>query len=187
VVVEIGKPARRYEAAASDEEGRNSSSPYRIPVFLDVTPTDIRLRKAAEVPTNASIREEITKQIITAIESGKTLPWRKPWTTSPNAGRAANVVSKRPYTGINPLLLELHRLKHGFSSRWYGTFRQWADLGLAVKKRPNHIEPGLFSIGPSQEPGLIPPPVMNRKTSSSCSAHTPSILLIRSLALRLSR
>lgn len=94
------------------------------------------------MPTSAELREEITKQIIAAIESGKRLPWRKPWTTSPNAGRAANVVSKRPYTGINPLLLEIHRLKHGLSSRWYGTFRQWSDLGLSVKKRPENVEAG---------------------------------------------
>ena len=94
------------------------------------------------MPSNTSIREQVTKQIVEAIEQKKTLPWRRPWSLSKNTGRAANVVSKRPYSGINPLLLEIHRLDHGLASRWYGTFQQWADLGMAVRKRPAHVEPG---------------------------------------------
>jgi len=93
------------------------------------------------MPTNASIRSQITAQLVRAIEGG-VLPWRRPWRRSPNSGRAANVVSKKPYNGINPLLLELHRLDHDLGSRWYGTFRQWADLGCQVMRRPDHVEPG---------------------------------------------
>lgn len=91
---------------------------------------------------NATIREQVTKTIVSAIESGNSLPWRRPWTQSKNTGRAANVVSKRAYSGINPLLLELHRQKHGFSSRWYGTFKQFADQGMTVQRRPAHVKSG---------------------------------------------
>lgn len=94
------------------------------------------------MPSNASIREQVTKQIVDAIENDNVLPWRRPWTLSKNSGRAANVISKRSYTGINPLLLEIHRLQHGFTSRWYATFRQWSELGMTVKKRPSHVESG---------------------------------------------
>ena len=59
------------------------------------------------------IRQQITQQIISALEQS-SIPWRRPWTTSKNAGRPANVLSKRAYSGINPLLLELHALEHGF-------------------------------------------------------------------------
>lgn len=93
------------------------------------------------MPTNDSIRSQITSQLIHAIESG-VKPWRRPWTTSKNAGRAANVVSKHPYSGINPLLLELHRMEHGFSSKWYGTYRQWEQLHCQVMKRPENVEKG---------------------------------------------
>ena len=94
------------------------------------------------MPTNASIRRQITQQIVKAIEKSNVLPWRRPWSLSKNTGRAANVVSQRPYNGINPLILELHRMEHGFSSRWWGTFRQWADMGMTVMKRPQHVEQG---------------------------------------------
>jgi len=93
------------------------------------------------MPTNASIRKQVTQQLVRAIEVG-VLPWRRPWRRSPNSGRAANVISKKPYNGINPLLLELHRLEHDLGSRWYATFRQWADLGCQVMRRPDHVESG---------------------------------------------
>jgi antirestriction protein ArdC len=91
--------------------------------------------------TNASLRSQITAQLVKAIEGG-VLPWRRPWRRSPNSGRAANVVSKKPYNGINPLLLELHRLSHDLGSRWYGTYLQWEQLGCQVRKRPHHVEQG---------------------------------------------
>jgi antirestriction protein ArdC len=93
------------------------------------------------VPTNAAIRRQITAQLVQAIERG-VLPWRRPWRRSPNTGRAANVASKRPYNGINPLLLELHRMEHDLGSRWWGTFNQWSDLGCRVMRRPEHVDRG---------------------------------------------
>ena len=69
------------------------------------------------------------------------MPWRRPWTTSKNTGRPANVVSKRAYTGINPLLLELDAMK-GFSSRYWATFNQWRQLGCGVMKRPDCVQAG---------------------------------------------
>ncbi len=91
--------------------------------------------------TNKQIREQITEQLINAMENG-LLPWRCPWSTSPNAGRPANVLSRKSYTGINPLLLGLHASKHRFQSRWYGTLRQWQSLGLRVQRRPDHVAAG---------------------------------------------
>ncbi len=93
------------------------------------------------MPTNASIRRQITDQIVKAIEQG-VKPWRRPWKVSPNAGRPVNLVSRQPYQGINPLLLELHRLEHGFSSKWYGTYQQWERLHCQVQRRPDHVEKG---------------------------------------------
>lgn len=91
--------------------------------------------------SQAELRRQLTDQIVEALE-GDLLPWRRPWSVSQNAGRATNVVSKNPYSGINPLLLEVHRLKHGFTSKWYGTFNQWKDKGMAVKRRPDHVKRG---------------------------------------------
>ncbi len=87
------------------------------------------------------LRKQITNLIIAALEED-CVPWRRPWSLSKNTGRPANALSKRAYTGINPLLLELHGVLHGFQSRWWGTFEQWKQLGGTVKKRPSHVEAG---------------------------------------------
>lgn len=89
------------------------------------------------------LRKQITEQIVKALE-GNVIPWRKPWSSSPNAGRPANFVSKRAYSGVNPHLLRLHQLRHGYSSRFYGTFQQWKSAGFCVSKRPAHILPGQY-------------------------------------------
>lgn len=90
---------------------------------------------------NDQIREDVTKRLIAAMEKGLT-PWRKPWKDDPNYGWPANVASKRTYTGINPLLLELTSLERGYQSRWWGTFKNWQDLGVSVKKRPDQYKSG---------------------------------------------
>ena len=93
------------------------------------------------MPTQAELRKQITDQIVAALEQG-VMPWRRPWSTSTNSGRPANVLTKRQYTGINPLLLELHAHRYGFRSRWWGTFNQWREMGCTVQKRPAAVGPG---------------------------------------------
>jgi antirestriction protein ArdC len=91
--------------------------------------------------TQAEIREQITNRIVDALKAG-TAPWRRPWSTLENTGSPANVVSKRSYSGVNALILPLVASEQGWSSRWWGTFRQWQELGLRVKARPSHVKPG---------------------------------------------
>lgn len=87
-------------------------------------------------------RQNITNQIVQALESG-TIPWRRPWRVSANAsGRARNIASRKAYSGVNPLLLALHSMTHGIQSRWYGTFQQWKSIGATVKPRPADVPPG---------------------------------------------
>ena len=93
------------------------------------------------MPSQKQIREEITAKIIQALESG-VKPWRRPWSVSPNSGRPTNIVSHKLYQGINPLLLQLHSMRFGLRSKWWGTFHQWSDMGCNVKKRPADVEPG---------------------------------------------
>ena len=88
------------------------------------------------------IREKITKTIIDALSKGGLPPWRQPWRSDQNAGFFENVVSKRRYRGINPLLLQIASIRHGFQSKWWGTFKQWQELGGQVMRRPNNVPPG---------------------------------------------
>ena len=99
------------------------------------------------MPTQTEIRQQVTQQIITALEQN-LLPWRRPWRAAmPSAsqpGRHSNVASRRAYQGVNPLLLELHAMQHGLTSRWWGTFPMWKSLGCDIKKRPPNVEEGCW-------------------------------------------
>jgi antirestriction protein ArdC len=94
------------------------------------------------MPSQSEIRQQITNQIIAALESSKLPPWRKPWRSDANAGHPCNVLSRNRYSGVNPLLLEIAAERHGLQSKWWGTFRQWEQLGGRVKKRPADVPPG---------------------------------------------
>lgn len=94
------------------------------------------------MPSPTQIRHEITQKIVEALEAG-TVPWRRPWSVSPNAhGSPTNIVSHKSYRGINVLLLSLHSMKHNFRARWWATFDQIKNAGGMVKKRPADVEPG---------------------------------------------
>ena len=95
------------------------------------------------MPSQTELRRQITNQIIAALEQGDLPPWRRPWSVSRNTGFPANVISKKPYRGsVNSLLLELHARKHGFNSKWWGTFQQFQEMGGRIQKRPTEVEPG---------------------------------------------
>lgn len=72
------------------------------------------------------IYEMITDKIVDMLEKG-VAPWRKPW-----VGNAApkNLVSKKPYRGINTFLLGASP----YSSPFWLTFKQAKDLKGSVKK-----------------------------------------------------
>jgi antirestriction protein ArdC len=94
------------------------------------------------MPTQNQIRESITNQIVEHLRSGKVAPWRKPWNSDRNSGAPCNVVSRKHYRGINPAILDMASMKHGFESKFWGTFKQWKELGGQVMKRPENVPPG---------------------------------------------
>jgi len=70
--------------------------------------------------------EIITDRILELLEQG-TVPWQRPWT---GGGLARNLVSKRPYRGINCFLLNIS----GYSSPYWATLNQINKLGGRVIK-----------------------------------------------------
>lgn len=74
-----------------------------------------------------NVYEIITDRIISQLELG-TIPWSKPWSGTQFHPR--NLVSKRPYRGVNPFLLACC----DFDSPYWLTFRQAKQLGGSVKK-----------------------------------------------------
>lgn len=95
------------------------------------------------MPTQSDIQKQITARILEGLKSG-TIPWRKPWRADKNSGAPANAISRRPYSGINLILLDLVAMSRGYSSRHWGTFQRWASLNAQVQKRPADVKPGLW-------------------------------------------
>jgi len=81
--------------------------------------------------TPRDLHAEVTRKIVTALETGAatfSFPWRAA-TSLPK-----NVVSGRPYRGVNTLLLWLIGEEHGYAAPHWATFRQWSALGHPVRK-----------------------------------------------------
>ena len=67
-----------------------------------------------------SVPEIITENIVKQLEQG-VAPWRKPWSTS----IPRNLISKKPYRGLNMFLLATQ----GYGSPYWLTFNQAGDSG----------------------------------------------------------
>ena len=78
-----------------------------------------------------SIYQEVTDQIISEIEKG-AMPWVKPWKADSTCEK--NIASKKEYNGINRLILAMMTHFKGYQSPFYGSFKQWQDLGGTVHK-----------------------------------------------------
>ena len=81
---------------------------------------------------SSDLYARITAEMIEGLKKGY-VPWVRPWSTG-YYGNPQNAVSKRPYRGINVLLLNLFGyLKHYADPRWL-TFKQALHLGGCVRK-----------------------------------------------------
>ena len=70
-------------------------------------------------------QQQAVDSIIAQLEAG-VVPWRKPWTSR----YPCNLVSKKPYRGLNVFMLALA----GYPSEYWMTFKQALDLGGNVKR-----------------------------------------------------
>lgn len=79
------------------------------------------------------IYQEVTDQIIQALENG-TPPWVKPWRNIGHSADPHNAVSRRPYSGINTLLLWAAQMAHSWPTAGFLTFKQAKEAGGCVRK-----------------------------------------------------
>jgi antirestriction protein ArdC len=68
----------------------------------------------------------VTNKIINLLENG-VVPWRRPWTST---GLPRNLVSKKPYRGVNVFLLSASK----YVSPFWLTMRQANELGGHIRK-----------------------------------------------------
>lgn len=76
--------------------------------------------------TKLDVYELVTNRIIELLEVG-TIPWRQPWT---DAGIPMNLISKRPYRGINLWLL----LSLNYERNLFLTWEQLKKIGGSVNQ-----------------------------------------------------
>src|ERR1700719_1426599 len=74
---------------------------------------------------HSSVYSIVTAKIIKQLENG-VAPWRKPW----RAEAPCNLITGKPYRGINPFLLA----PQGYGSRYWLTFNQANKLGGHIRK-----------------------------------------------------
>ena len=82
------------------------------------------------------VYRRVTDRIVAAIEAGvargeRGLPWR-------HGGQAitapVNVVSRKPYRGVNTVALWAAAYTDGYPTGIWGTYRQWQAMGAQVRK-----------------------------------------------------
>lgn len=71
--------------------------------------------------------DRITERIVSLLEQG-TVPWHKPWKAQ--TGLPRNLITKRPYRGINVFLL----MSMSYESPFWLTFNQAKELGANIRK-----------------------------------------------------
>jgi antirestriction protein ArdC len=74
----------------------------------------------------------ITDKILEELERG-CVPWHQPWKSPDGVRVPTSFVSKKPYRGVNTFLLAVSRVKAGYSSNYWLTFKQIQALGGSVK------------------------------------------------------
>lgn len=83
----------------------------------------------------AELYDSVTQRIITELKEG-TPPWVKPWSGQSKGVNLTpgNVVSGRPYSGINVLILWATCLERGYPTHGWATFQQANSIGASVRK-----------------------------------------------------
>ncbi|MCW1429351.1 ArdC family protein [Novosphingobium sp. JCM 18896] len=83
----------------------------------------------------ACLYDEVTSRILAELAEGR-LPWVQPWglAGATGAGLPRNAASRRPYSGINVLILWSAVIAGGYPSQGWLTFRQAQDLGGSVRR-----------------------------------------------------
>lgn len=91
--------------------------------------------------------EQITDIIVKAIESGDDsfqMPWHS--ISCPN-----NAVRKKPYRGINTIVLWAEAFERGYTSSFWASYRDWQSLDRQVRKGEKATPVTFFSVIENEE------------------------------------
>ena len=80
------------------------------------------------------IYNEITNQIIEAIEAGAE-NYKMPWhVNGANSALPVNASTHRPYRGVNVMMLWAVATNKAYETNLWATYQQWRELGARVRK-----------------------------------------------------
>jgi antirestriction protein ArdC len=85
------------------------------------------------LPRRRNLYAEVTARILAELERGAA-PWVKPWKSYGVGAQPRNVVTSRPYSGVNVVLLWMAVDQHGYDNPRWLTFKQALDVGGNVRK-----------------------------------------------------
>jgi len=91
-----------------------------------------KTRKKKTAAVKVDVYQDITDRIVATLESG-TVPWRKPWRSLDGSG-PTRLDGGKAYRGINVLLLSIASFAKGYSSTYWGTYKQISERGGQVRK-----------------------------------------------------
>src|SRR6185503_8683323 len=77
--------------------------------------------------------EQVTATIVAMLETGEADPaaWSRPWSV---LGLVHHSADRRPYRGINTLLLAAAQLQRGYELPVWATYRQWQAHDAQVQR-----------------------------------------------------
>jgi antirestriction protein ArdC len=81
-------------------------------------------------PAKADVYEQITNAIVSAIEEGAN-KYEMPWHA---LSMPLNAIKRKPYRGVNVLMLWATAQKQAYTSSEWATYRQWQEAGAQVRK-----------------------------------------------------
>lgn len=93
-------------------------------------------KKQSSKKPRRDIYQEITSRILEILDRG-VVPWRNPIRRQEARGWPSNLLSKKPYRGINVFLLTMTAWERGYDADEWLTFNQAKQLGGNVKKGEN--------------------------------------------------
>lgn len=76
-----------------------------------------------------SVYDIVTEQIVGMLDQG-IIPWKQMWRT----GVPQNLITKRPYEGINAMMLAITADMRGYSTPYWLTLKQCNDKGGKIRK-----------------------------------------------------
>ena len=85
------------------------------------------------MPNTNEVYEIVTQNILDEIDKG-VVPWRIPWKKRAGGSLPRSMSTRKPYRGVNVLLLGLQSMAMGYQSSWWGTYKHITELGGQVRK-----------------------------------------------------